>query len=103
MLPLSKKLRYSDRCETYSWINARQIQSLSEWALSGELLLAPLNQRVPGSSPGAPTKSFNSLGGSLQGHFRQANPRRVQAQDRLHRRVREQPAQVRQWPRQQDA
>jgi len=33
-----------------------------------------LNQRAPGSSPGAATKSFNSLGGSLQGHSDRRSP-----------------------------
>ena len=35
--------------------------SLSELALISRANHTPLNQRVPGSSPGAPTKPFNDL------------------------------------------
>jgi hypothetical protein len=37
---------------------------LSEWPLIFQANHTPLNQRVPGSSPGAPTKLFKDLTGS---------------------------------------
>src|SRR4051812_26956560 len=56
-----KSLSYSDRQDFFSIINASQIENKSEWALKSNEIQMTLNHRVPGSSPGAPTKPFKHL------------------------------------------
>jgi hypothetical protein len=61
--------RHSDKGKSYCGFNAGLTALLSEWTLIFQANHTPLNRRVPGSSPGAPTKQ----GKHLQ-HFAQNGP-----------------------------
>jgi hypothetical protein len=52
---------YSDKGKFHSDLHAARIMNMSEYALNQSSLRMTLNHRVPGSSPGAPTKSFKNL------------------------------------------
>ena len=54
--PSLTETRHSDKEKTHWGFNADLSTHLSEWPLSFPTNHTPLNQRVPGSSPGAPTK-----------------------------------------------
>jgi hypothetical protein len=52
---------YSDKRKFRRDLSAARNVNISEWALFQNSLQMTLNHRVPGSSPGAPTKPFKSL------------------------------------------
>src|ERR1700675_4623295 len=54
---------YSDKGIFHSDLNAARNVNMSEYALKQNSLRLTLNHRVPGSSPGAPTKLFKGLAG----------------------------------------
>ncbi len=54
---------HSDKGKFHCDLYAARNVNKSEYALNPSSLRMTLNHRVPGSSPGAPTKLFNSLAG----------------------------------------
>jgi hypothetical protein len=56
-------LLYSDKGKFHSDLNGVRNMNISEYALNQTSLRMTLNHRVPGSSPGAPTKLFKDLAG----------------------------------------
>ena len=59
--PALARDRHSDNGKTRCGFNAGWTACLSEWPLIFLANYTSLNQRVPGSSPGAPTKQDQSL------------------------------------------
>jgi hypothetical protein len=55
------EIRRSDRVNFRNGANVDQTANMSEWGLKMQLAPLTLNHRVPGSSPGAPTKLFKHL------------------------------------------
>ena len=53
--------RHSDKGKTYCGFNAGLSMRFSEWTLIFQANHRTLNRRVPGSSPGAPTKLSKHL------------------------------------------
>jgi hypothetical protein len=52
---------YSDKEKFTNDLTAARNENMSEYALKQNSLQVTLNHRVPGSSPGAPTKHFKGL------------------------------------------